>query len=314
MAVDGCAPRAKMNQQRARRFSTAQNTLEAEANAKRKGIILPDRKDKFDSNTITPGTDFMDRLDKALRYFITKRISDGDPIWTKPEIIYSGHQTPGEGEHKIADYIRYIRSDPNYNGELRHCLYGLDADLIHLSLASHEKNFTLLREEVKFTSKKTKDESDGMPGLKGQLGQNQAKAQQANSPSKKSIEKRSKTSTAIVKPENITFYLLSINILRSYLELHEYGEVTQDPFFDKSRIVDDWIFLNFLIGNDFIPHIPHLHIKMQHIPQLVICHWGGYGKTPEKSQNEFHDSNFGFFDFTSVSLGISKSYSNIETT
>merc|ERR1712226_764574 len=95
----------------------------------------------------------MDRLDKALRYYIQKRISDDDPVWCLPQIIYSGHQTPGEGEHKIADFIRYSRSREQYNGQLKHCFNGLDADLIHLALCSHETNIYLLREDEVHTSK-----------------------------------------------------------------------------------------------------------------------------------------------------------------
>ena len=48
------------------------------------------------------------------------------------------------------DFIREIKSHPDYSPSSRHCLYGLDADLIMLGLVSHEKNFALLREEVTF--------------------------------------------------------------------------------------------------------------------------------------------------------------------
>ena len=104
---------------------------------------------RFDPNVITPGTDFMDRLDKHLQWFVENMITT-DPLWSKLHVVYSSHLTPGEGEHKIMDFIRFQRSQPDYHTDTRHCLYGLDADLIMLGLATHEMYFTLLREEVRF--------------------------------------------------------------------------------------------------------------------------------------------------------------------
>lgn len=54
MAVDGVAPRAKMNQQRSRRFRTAMEAKEMREKAERSGETMPEEK-AFDSNCITPG-------------------------------------------------------------------------------------------------------------------------------------------------------------------------------------------------------------------------------------------------------------------
>jgi 5'-3' exonuclease len=91
----------------------------------------------------------MARLSNQLRYFINKKITE-DSNWRDVEVVLSGHEVPGEGEHKIMEYIRLSRAQPNYNPNVRHCLYGLDADLIMLGLLSHDPHFCLLREEVKF--------------------------------------------------------------------------------------------------------------------------------------------------------------------
>ena len=93
-----------------------------------RGVDLPSEA-RFDSNCITPGTEFMSRLNDHLKYFINQKLSS-DPSWQKVEIIFSGHEVPGEGEHKVMDYIRYQKSQENYDPNTRHCLYGLDADLV----------------------------------------------------------------------------------------------------------------------------------------------------------------------------------------
>lgn len=57
MAVDGVAPRAKMNQQRARRFRTALDVENAREKAIKEGKEMP-KEEAFDSNSITPGKPF----------------------------------------------------------------------------------------------------------------------------------------------------------------------------------------------------------------------------------------------------------------
>lgn len=59
MAIDGVAPRAKMNQQRARRFRTALDAEKAKEKALREGVEMP-AEDAFDSNCITPGRAYFD--------------------------------------------------------------------------------------------------------------------------------------------------------------------------------------------------------------------------------------------------------------
>ena len=97
----------------------------------------------------------MARLSEQLRYFVNKKISE-DSNWRDITVVLSGHEVPGEGEHKIMEYIRKSRAQPDYDPNVRHCLYGLDADLIMLGLLSHDPHFCLLREEVKFGPQRNK--------------------------------------------------------------------------------------------------------------------------------------------------------------
>lgn len=81
---DGVAPRAKMNQQRSRRFKTAREARlkrEKEESLERDGIMVKEEhKSSFDSNCITPGTIFMDKVAKYIRYYAAERLNS-DPGW-----------------------------------------------------------------------------------------------------------------------------------------------------------------------------------------------------------------------------------------
>ena len=122
LAPDGVAVSAKMNQQKGRRYISAAT-----------------RTSTFDSNQFTPGTELMIKLDERLKAWLefNKRI-------LPKRVIYSSHLDPGEGEHKIFDFVRQGKT---LEGDGAHILYGLDSDLIILSLLSPLRNIFLMRED-----------------------------------------------------------------------------------------------------------------------------------------------------------------------
>lgn len=63
-----------MNQQRSRRFRSAQETEESLRRARNRGQDVPDQEELFDSNCITPGTEFMEKLNAHFEYFIRKKV------------------------------------------------------------------------------------------------------------------------------------------------------------------------------------------------------------------------------------------------
>ncbi|PVU93213.1 hypothetical protein BB559_003384 [Furculomyces boomerangus] len=271
MALDGVAPRAKMNQQRSRRFRAAQEAnLEMKKKVALKKQLLgssditeePEEK-AWDSNCITPGTPFMEKLAKSIRYYVAEKLNT-DPAWGKLNIIISDSNVPGEGEHKLMDFIRNQRSSPGYNPNTTHVLYGLDADLIMLALATHEPHFKILREDVFW-----KQGSNNGCRTCGGVGHfaRECTASEAQ------IQAFKRRTSSLEQPH----VFCNIDILREYLEVQlippnlkgSKWNPTKGPIVDLERAIDDWVFMCFFVGNDFLPHLPSLEIREGALDKLI---------------------------------------------
>lgn len=224
IAIDGVAPRAKMHQQRKRRFLSAQRNI-AISSFKAKHNI-PDT--KWDSNAITPGTDFMKKLDTYLTTHLNDVIKSKYP--SLQQFIVSGSSEAGEGEHKMMHYIK------KHNQDLNACdvVYGLDADLIMLSLTTEGSDIVLMRESQDF-----------------------GKMQSAN---------------------KVPFKYLDINHLRDgiidTMDKHMYVDNVEGvgQGTHTMSLVNDYVFLCYLLGNDFIPSLSFLKIKEGAVDVLIDCY------------------------------------------
>ncbi|KRT81801.1 hypothetical protein AMK59_5283, partial [Oryctes borbonicus] len=156
-----------------------------------------------------------------------------------------GANVPGEGEHKIMDYIRKQRGQPDHDPNTRHCLCGADADLIMLGLATHEPNFTIIREEFKPNKPRPCD-------LCGQIGHDLKSCS--------GIENNMSSEQENILGSEGEFIFVRLNVLREYLE-RELAMPNLPFTYDFDRVLDDWVFMCFFVGNDFLPHLPSLEIR-----------------------------------------------------
>lgn len=254
ISIDGVAPRAKLNQQRARRFTHAKevkeegkfyfkddcgsepsghrgtgiiNNVDALSSSSAGGLEAVEETEGtgsgvFDTNAITPGTEFMHRLDLFLQEIISYKIST-DEKWRDINVIYSSYRVPGEGEQKIMQYIR-----TNQNPSQVSVIFSPDADLIFLGLTLFEYNVLILRDEPK----------------KGVAVQN-----------------------TYVQSARKEYSLLSISKLKSILT-REFKALIKVPF-DQRRFLEDWVLLCFSVGNDFLPCTPCFEIRTNALDKLT---------------------------------------------
>ena len=215
LCVDGCAPLSKQSQQRQRRFRAATDMTDDTP---------------FDSTSITPGTKFMDYLTKYIDWYIRKKISENSDSWKDIEVIFSNEKVPGEGEHKLINYLRRYGSEKD-----TYCLHGLDADLIMLALGTHLPNFFILREDMYNASN--------------------------------------------------DYFCIDIGSIRNILS--EIMEWHSDIKYEPELGVNDFIFICFIVGNDFLPHIPSIEIIEGGIDVMIDAYketCSMYGHLTEKGE------------------------------
>jgi 5'-3' exonuclease len=209
IAFDGVAPVAKLEQQRQRRYKSAyQNEISRQ-------IFKKTASDPWNTAAITPGTIFMSELNTMISEHFNK---GSDPL----NILVSGSNKPGEGEHKLFDYIRV---NPEKHSLESTVIYGLDADLIMLSI-NHLPicpQIYLFRETPHFIQ---------------------------------SID-------SSLEPD--ANYFLDIpeltNAIIKYLNNNVEETVDSQDLTKAYNKVYDYIFICFFLGNDFLPHFPALNIR-----------------------------------------------------
>ena len=222
IAIDGVAPMAKMFHQRGRRFKSVRDSEIKNSIRKKYGL---EEEHLWSNACITPGTLFMEKLARAIINYInfTKTEREKKGLKNDRTVIFSSSNTPGEGEHKV---LQYMRQTPSLEGNS--VVYGLDADLLFLSLASQKSNIYLIRESQEL-------------GKDAQVGTN--------------------TKFKYVSIDVLKDCIIQEIIYRTADE----GDVEMEKKIklNTNKFVNDFIFSCFLLGNDFVPNIVSLSLKTQ---------------------------------------------------
>lgn len=234
LCIDGVAPMSKQIQQRQRRFRAAY-----ERDEKNVGEFYtqnqPEPVLRFDSNAISPGTEFMHKLGRSIALHIERqqkgekrryeqdwrKTDESENHWKNLKVYFANDKVEGEGEHKLVDHVRKNgRHDYNY------CIYGSDADLIMLSMAllttSAITNIFVLRDKWSPTGKSS----------------------------------------------HYLFIDIPLLVSKMSEEIEQEFTKTGDPF-DKNLFIVDFIFLCFMVGNDFLPNIPMIEIMSNGIGTIL---------------------------------------------
>jgi 5'-3' exonuclease len=211
IAIDGVAPIAKITQQRQRRYKYLFDSKMKSDVSELFNTSSTINKNKIHESNIplrsielTPGTDLMEIMHLAIKKYVNTYNNKNI------KMMYSSYHSVGEGEHKILQYIK-----KNITQDKTIVIYGLDADLIFLSLSVGKNyNIYIMREQQFFNNKE------------------------------------------INLTEIITYNYIDVSKLHILIE-------------NMGILVNDFILLCFLVGNDFLPRLISIDIKKNGLDKII---------------------------------------------
>ena len=252
LTFDGVAPVAKLNQQRERRYKTwftseIEKEIDRKHGASASAALAANREYSWTTACITPGTKFMDKLHTRMSDYVAASAAHTAPS----EFILSSSKEPGEGEHKI---FEFIRANPDAHRDQVTLVYGLDADLIMLTL-NHlhvSSGIYLYRETPEFIQ---------------------------------SVDSR-------LKPNEQ--YYMDIPYMSDCIARYMTGAgagTDDDPTLEicpdiKKYLVYDYIFMFFMMGNDFMPHFPSMNIRTTGPETVMAAYKITFQNTRLQSQSQ----------------------------
>ena len=126
--------------------------------------------------------------------------------------------------------LQFIRDNNRKNKKFSYVIYGLDADLIFLALTTGLRDIFLLREAVHLNKNKPTDVLNYVW-----------------------MEKMRESINVTIS-----------DLIRINLDKEDVSNIV-----NENRIINDFIFICYLLGNDFLPHLPSLDISKNGLDYLI---------------------------------------------
>jgi 5'-3' exonuclease len=284
IAIDGPAPKCKIVTQRTRRYKGIYEKLvKQRIQAQYSDRIISNSTD-WDKASITPGTEFMQKLDLALRNAISKG------LFNCPHIVLNDSTIPSEGEHKITQHIKNLDSKTDETI----VIYSNDGDMAFIALQFPEKrmltmidiNFLpkpdqkkCLEEYIYFDNNQFHDifvEDLFYEKPIEDRGNTKEEEEEATTIDSEII------TTTIVNTTTPLFTGPHIPPLPAQVQSQTQVEIIDN--YTKDRLLLDFLCVSFFGGNDFVKPIPFGKIRINGSYQMYLK---TYKNARKRHRNEY---------------------------